>query len=73
MRTTQSLAQTVTIEDEQISYESMKRSKCSLCESFQLKVKTALHFVFVCPTIAKLRTRTFGKPLLSASEFAEVC
>jgi hypothetical protein len=43
-----------------------------VCESCQLEEETAFHFVCVCPTLATLRTRIFGKPIMNASEFAEV-
>jgi hypothetical protein len=42
-----------------------------VCASRQLKEET-LHFVCVCPTLATLRTRIFGKPIMNASEFTEV-
>jgi hypothetical protein len=44
-----------------------------VCASCQLEEETALHFVCVCPTLATLRTRIFGKPIMNASEFTEVC
>jgi hypothetical protein len=44
----------------------------SLRASWQLEEETALHFVCVCPTLATLRTRIFGKLIMNASEFAEV-
>jgi hypothetical protein len=40
--------------------------------SCQLEEETALHFVCVCPTFAKLRIRIFGKPIMIGSEFTEV-
>jgi hypothetical protein len=40
--------------------------------SCQLEKDTVLHFLCVCTTLAILRTRIFGKPLMNASEFAEV-
>jgi hypothetical protein len=40
--------------------------------SCELDEETAFHFVYVCPTLATLRTRIFGKPIMNASEFAEV-
>jgi hypothetical protein len=42
-----------------------------VCASCQLEEGTALHFVCVCPTLATLRTRTFDKPIMNASEFTE--
>jgi hypothetical protein len=44
----------------------------SACASCQLEEETALQCVCVCPTLATLRTRIFGKPKMNASEFAEV-
>jgi hypothetical protein len=43
-----------------------------VCASCQLEEETTLHFVCVCPTLATLRTRIFGKLIMNASEFAEV-
>jgi hypothetical protein len=43
-----------------------------VCASCQLEEKTALHFVCVCPSLATLRTRIFGKPTTDASKFTEV-
>jgi hypothetical protein len=43
-----------------------------VCASFQLEEETALHFVCVCLTLATLKTRIFGKPIMNASEFTEV-
>jgi hypothetical protein len=43
-----------------------------VCASCQLEEETALHFVCVCPTLATLRTRIFGRPIINASEFTDV-
>jgi hypothetical protein len=43
-----------------------------VCASCQLEKETALHFLCVCLTLATLRTRIFGKPIVNASEFTEV-
>jgi hypothetical protein len=43
-----------------------------VCASCQLEEERALHFLYVCPTLATLRTRIFGKPIMNASEFTEV-
>jgi hypothetical protein len=40
--------------------------------SCQLEEETAFHFVCVCPTLASLRTRIFGKPIMNASKFTEL-
>jgi hypothetical protein len=40
--------------------------------SCQLEEEMALHFVCVCPTLATLRTRIFGKPIMNASAFTEL-
>jgi hypothetical protein len=42
-----------------------------VCVSCQLEEETALHFMCVCPTFATLRTSTFGKPIIIASEFTD--
>jgi hypothetical protein len=44
---------------------------CPVCASCQYEKETALHFVCGRPTLATLRTRIFGKPIMYASEFAE--
>jgi hypothetical protein len=51
---------------------SMGLATSPVCASCQLEEETALHFVCVCPTLPTLRTRIFGKPIINASEFAEV-
>jgi hypothetical protein len=43
-----------------------------VCASCQLEEETALHFVCVCPTLATLRTRIFGRPIMNALEITEV-
>jgi hypothetical protein len=43
-----------------------------VCASCQLEEETGLHYVCVCPTLATLRTRIFGKPIMNAWEFTEV-
>jgi hypothetical protein len=43
-----------------------------VCGYCQLEEETAFHFVYVCPTLATLRTHIFGKPIMNASEFTEV-
>jgi hypothetical protein len=43
-----------------------------VCGSCQMGEETALHFVCVCPTLATLRKRIFGKPIMNASQFTEV-
>jgi hypothetical protein len=49
----------------------MRLATSPVCASRQLKKET-FHFVCVCPTLAALRTRIFGKPIMNASEFTEV-
>jgi hypothetical protein len=39
---------------------------CAVCG---IEEESALHFICVCPTLAKLRYQIFGKPILSASEY----
>jgi hypothetical protein len=41
-----------------------------VCASCQLKEETALYFVFVCSTLAALKTCIFCKSIMNASEFA---
>jgi hypothetical protein len=43
-----------------------------VCASCQLVEEMSLHLVYVCPILATLRTRNFGKPIMNASEFTEV-
>jgi hypothetical protein len=47
----------------------MRLTTSPVCASCQLEDKTALHFVCFCPTLATFKTR---KPIINASEFAEV-
>jgi hypothetical protein len=42
-----------------------------VCASCQLEEEMPLHFVFVCPTLATLRTRIFGKPIMNAGNAHE--
>jgi hypothetical protein len=37
-----------------------------------IEEKSTLHFMYVYPTLANLRTQIFGKPILSASEYQEI-
>jgi hypothetical protein len=43
-----------------------------VCASCQFEVEMALHFVCVSLTLATLRIRIFGKPIMNVSEFVEV-
>jgi hypothetical protein len=50
----------------------MRLATNPVCVSCQLQEETALYFVCVCPTLATLRTRIFGKPIMHASELTEI-
>jgi hypothetical protein len=39
------------------------------CAACGILEESALHFICVCPTLANLRTKIFGKPILSVSEY----
>jgi hypothetical protein len=41
------------------------------CAAGGIEEKSALHLIYVCPTLANRRTQIFGKSILSVSEYEE--
>jgi hypothetical protein len=39
------------------------------CAACGIEEESAFHFICVCPTLANQRTKIFGKPILSFSEY----
>jgi hypothetical protein len=39
------------------------------CAACGIEEESPLHFICVCPTLANLRTQTFGKPIHSVSKY----
>jgi hypothetical protein len=42
---------------------------CAACGIFE---ESALHFICVCPTLANLKTKIFGKSIQSVNEYKEM-
>ena len=48
----------------------MRLTQSPICGACSLEAESAFHFLCVCPTLATLRLRIMGKPIINASEFS---
>jgi ribonuclease HI len=50
----------------------MELTSSPICGACSIEAESAFHFLCVCPTLAILRTRVMGKPIINALEFKEI-